>query len=49
MKDGVRRPSGSRASFNAQGPAKNSAKSGSPTFSKASFGKNFTKGRKKGK
>ncbi|WP_174220849.1 hypothetical protein [Borrelia turcica] len=49
MKDGVRKPSGSRASFNSQGLAKNSAKGNFASFSKSNFGKNFAKGKKKGK
>ncbi|UER67769.1 hypothetical protein LKV13_03125 [Borrelia sp. BU AG58] len=49
MKDGVRKPSGSRASFNSQSLAKNSPRSSFPSFTKASLGKNFNKGKKKGK
>ena len=49
MKDGVRKPSGSRASFNSQGLAKNSAKSNFASFSKSNFGKNFAKGKKRRK
>ncbi len=48
MKDGVRKPSGSRASLNFQGIIKNPTKNNFLNFSNANFGKNFTK-KKKGK
>ncbi len=49
MKDGVRKPSGSRSSFNSQGTTKSSNKNNFSTFSKNNFGKSFTKSKKKGK
>ncbi|UCP01618.1 hypothetical protein [Borrelia hermsii] len=48
MKDGVRKPSGSRAAFNSQDPAKNVIKNSFSPFSNSNFGKSFTK-KKKGK
>ncbi|WP_182117475.1 hypothetical protein [Borrelia sp. A-FGy1] len=49
MKDGVRKPSGSRAFFNAQWLTKSSSKNNFSPFSSHSFKKRFTKGKKKGK
>ncbi|AHH06676.1 Hypothetical protein BCD_0610 [Borrelia crocidurae DOU] len=48
MKDGIRKPSGSRASLNFQGIIKNPTKNNFLNFSNNNFGKNFTK-KKKGK
>ncbi|BCR22026.1 hypothetical protein [Borrelia sp. HM] len=48
MKDGVRKPSGNRASFNSQGSGKNIIKNNFLAFSKCNFGKSFAK-KKKGK
>ncbi|AGT27559.1 hypothetical protein [Borrelia miyamotoi] len=48
MKDGIRKPSGNRISFNSQGPDKNVIKNNFSSFSKSNFGKSFTK-KKKGK
>ncbi|EEF84861.1 hypothetical protein QIA25_03680 [Borreliella spielmanii] len=50
MKDGVRRPSGSRASFSAKPYSKSSRNNNSfSCFAKNSLGKNFSKSKKKGK
>ncbi|WKC79067.1 hypothetical protein QIA30_03630 [Borreliella turdi] len=50
MKDGVRKPSGSRASFSAQPYSKSLKKNnGFSCFAKNNLGKNFLKGKKKGK
>ncbi|MGF7101197.1 hypothetical protein [Borreliella kurtenbachii] len=50
MKDGVRKPSGNRVSFNAQPNVKGLKKnSGFSCFAKNNLGKNFSKGKKKGK
>ncbi|AHH12639.1 Hypothetical protein BHO_0053800 [Borrelia hermsii YBT] len=48
MKDGVRKPSGSRTAFNFKDPAKNVIKNNLSPFSNSNFGKSFTK-KKKGK
>ncbi|AHH03607.1 Hypothetical protein BHY_0656 [Borrelia nietonii YOR] len=48
MKDGVRKPSGSRVSFNSQDHIKNVVKNNFSSFSNSNFGKSFTK-KKKGK
>ncbi|WNY66948.1 hypothetical protein [Borreliella lusitaniae] len=50
MKDGVRKPSCSRASFSAQPYDKSLKKNSSFSFfAKNNLGKNFSKGKKKGK
>ncbi|WKC76314.1 hypothetical protein [Borreliella valaisiana] len=50
MKDGVRKPSGSRASFSAQPYVKNLKKNNTfSCFAKSNLGKKFLKGKKKGK
>ncbi|AEL18781.1 hypothetical protein RAC47_03065 [Borreliella carolinensis] len=50
MKDGVRKPSGNRVSFNAQPNVKGLRKNSSfSCFAKSNLGKNFSKGKKKGK
>ncbi|QFI14715.1 hypothetical protein QIA37_03650 [Borrelia sp. CA_690] len=50
MKDGVRRPSGNRASFSTQPYDKGLKKNNSfSCFAKNNLGKNFSKGKKKGK
>ncbi|SCW27421.1 hypothetical protein [Borreliella japonica] len=50
MKDGVRRPSGSRASFSVQPYAKSLGKNnGFSFFAKNNLGKNVSKSKKKGK
>ncbi|AHH08585.1 hypothetical protein baBA2_000606 [Borrelia anserina] len=48
MKDGVRKPSGSRISFNSQRSTKNTIQNNFLHFSNNNFRKSFTK-RKKGK
>ncbi|BDU62717.1 hypothetical protein BOFE_02570 [Candidatus Borrelia fainii] len=49
MKDGVRKPSGNRASFNSQGYVKNKINNNFSSFANGNFGKNFTKKKKKSK
>ncbi|UPA14925.1 hypothetical protein [Borrelia turicatae] len=49
MKDGVRKPSGSRVSFNSQGSVKNRINNNFSSFANGNFGKNFTKKKKKSK
>ncbi|MBB6212728.1 hypothetical protein QIA17_03605 [Borreliella californiensis] len=50
MKDGVRKPSGNRVSFSAQPNVKGLRKNNSfSCFAKNNLGKNFSKGKKKGK
>ncbi|WKC90981.1 hypothetical protein [Borreliella carolinensis] len=50
MKDGVRKPSGNRVSFNARPNVKGLRKNSSfSCFAKSNLGKNFSKGKKKGK
>ncbi|WP_421622624.1 hypothetical protein R5397_01285 [Borrelia sp. MN22-0132] len=49
MKDGVRKPSGSRASFNSQGSVKNRINNNFSSFTNGNFGKDFAKKKKKSK